>query len=597
MMKQGIFRHILPVILVFLVIAGCAKISSPTGGPKDILPPEIVKSVPVNGIKNFKGKKIVVTFNEYVTLDQINEKFMVSPPMKKKPEISLKGKSIIIEYEGDLRDSTTYTFYFQDAIRDLNEGNVFDNYSFVFSTGPVIDSLSVTGNVYTALTLDPPENVLIMLYSELTDSAFIKHIPDYISRADAKGYFRIDNVREGKYKLYALKDADNSKNFNLPDEEIAFLDSILLVSSERNYLPVIKDTIPVKRTESKVSDTIFLKGEHKLILFQPPKTKYYLTSSSRSQAYKLNYTLSLPPDTSAFDFTIPGAPANSYIIERSKENDTLQIWLTDSSLYSRQIIDPIVSYPFTDTTGKVIQKQDTTHMRFLIPRTTRSRQKPTPYKITSSFSAGSLRPGQQVIFYSQTPFRPPDTSKIRLYEVIEKDRIKVPFTLKSDTANYCRIFMISKLSPGKNYLFIADSASFGNIYGEQTDSTGYKFSVRSNDAFGKVTLTVRNFEGNRIIQLLTGDEKPVREIQMKEDGKTEFPLLDKGTYRLRVIYDINGNRKWTTGDFNTKRQPEPVSYMPREIEIKENWENSYDWDISEKNVKIIKNVSPKNKYR
>ena len=97
--------------------------------------------------------------------------------------------------------------------------------------------------------------------------------------------------------------------------------------------------------------------------------------------------------------------------------------------------------------------------------------------------------------------------------------------------------------------------------------------------------------------MLTGDEKPVREIQMKEDGKTEFPLLDKGTYRLRVIYDINGNRKWTTGDFNTKRQPEPVSYMPREIEIKENWENSYDWDISEKNVKIIKNVSPKNKYR
>ncbi len=150
--------------MLFILIAGCAKISSPSGGPKDKEPPVIVKSIPLNGSKNFKGKKIVITFNEYVALDKINEKFMVSPPMEKKPKVSMRGKNVVIEYEDELRDSTTYTFYFQDAIRDLNEGNTINNYQFVFSTGPVIDSLSVTGNVYKAFDLNPPEETLVVLY-------------------------------------------------------------------------------------------------------------------------------------------------------------------------------------------------------------------------------------------------------------------------------------------------------------------------------------------------------------------------------------------------------------------------------------------------
>ena len=143
--------------LLIILISACAKISSPSGGPRDRLPPVVVKSIPVNGAKNFKGKSIAITFDEYVVLDNINEKFMVSPPMKKKPRVFIKGKSVNVEFDEKLKDSTTYTFYFQDAIRDLNEGNILENYQFVFSTGPVIDSLSVTGNVYNAFNLEVPE--------------------------------------------------------------------------------------------------------------------------------------------------------------------------------------------------------------------------------------------------------------------------------------------------------------------------------------------------------------------------------------------------------------------------------------------------------
>lgn len=586
-MARSIFKRLFTLTVTFLLIGGCAKISSPSGGPRDIEPPVILKSMPENGTRNFKGKRFAITFNEYVTLENINEKFMISPPLVRKPKVSLKGKSVVVEYEDDLRDSTTYTFNFQDAIKDLNEGNKIDNYQFVFSTGPVIDSLSVTGNVYTALNLNPPENSLILLYSELTDSAVMKDIPGYISRADKKGYFRIDNVRAGTYRLFALKDADNSKNFNLPDEEFGFLDSTMTVSAEKNYLPVVKDTI-IKSLKTSTADTTIIIGEYKLILFQHEKKMHYLTSSARSSPYYLNYTLSLPPDTMGFDFSIPGTDSESYIIERSKRNDTLRIWLSDSSLYSRPQISTLVRYPFTDTTGKIILKEDTLQMRFLVPRTTRGRTKPIPYTVKTSFSGGSLSPGQKILLTSETPFRDPDTSRIRIFEMAGPDRKTIPFRLTRDSTNSCKMILDVQLFQGKNYLYIADSAAFGNIYGERADSVGTKFSIRANDSFGKLTIDIKNYQGERIIQLLSGDEKVVREKQMKEDGKVVFTFLDPGKYKIRVIYDLNGDGKWTTGDFEKARQPEPVSFFPREIEVKANWEIDQDWDISEQNIKKIR---------
>ncbi len=596
-MPRSLYKHKIPGIILLILIAGCAKVSAPSGGPRDRVPPVVMKSVPVSGAKNFRGNEVTITFDEFVTLDKINEKFMASPPMKKKPKIFLRGKSVIVQYEDALSDSTTYTFNFQDAIRDLNENNVLNNYQFVFSTGPVIDSLSVTGNVYTALKLDPPEETLVLLYNELNDSAAVKHLPAYISRVNKNGYFRIDNVRAGKYRLYALKDADNSKNFNLPDEQFAFLNDTIEVSSPKDYLPVIKDTTRTTASSVTKADTIVMQGQYKLILFQPPKTAHYLTSSSRTQPYKLEYSLSLPPDSAGFSFSIPGTQPGSYYIERSRNNDSLLVWLTDSSLYAKNDITTIVRYPFTDSTKNVIQKQDSIHMRFMTPKSTRSRIKKLPFSVTSSLFTGSLRPGQQIVLQSRTPLGTPDTSKIRLYEGSGTTRVKIPFTFLPDTANSCKMLMITRLVQGKNYTFIADSGAFRNIYGEVSDSSGYKTTVRNNETFGKLTLNVKNYEGDRIIQLLTREEKLIRETKMTKDGKIEFPYLDQGKYRLRVIYDLNGDGKWTTGDFNKDLQPEPASYYFQEINMKENWYDTEDWDIGEQNVKKLKSTTSKSQSR
>jgi len=572
---------------IIILISACAKVSSPTGGPRDKLPPVVLKCVPENGAKNFRGKLLSITFDEYVVLDNITEKFMVSPPMKKKPRIFIKGKSVNVEFEDELKDSTTYTFYFQDAIKDLNEGNILENYQFVFSTGPVIDSLSVTGNVINAFDLEVPETTMVLMYSNLDDSAVVKNLPDYISRVDQTGYFRIDNVRAGNYRLYALKDADNSKNYNLAEEEFAFMDSPVNVSADKNYLPVIQDTTTVKKEAETAPVQPVKTGDYRLVLFTGLKKDHYLSGSSRDMKYLLVYTLSLPPDSMKLEFSIPGSSSESYITETSKYRDTLKVWLTDSTIYSQQQINTILKYPFTDTFGILDYKEDTIPLRFLEPRAPRVAKVKTPaFNFDINIRSGALKPGQQIVINSAMPLRKPDEERIWLYELADTTRAKVTYSFTKDSTNSCRYFMQSKLNPGKKYLFIADSASFGNIYGENSDSTGIRFAIRAADSYNNITFSLQDITGNLIVQLLNNSEKLVGQRVLNKDGNAVFPLLEQGKYRARAIYDLNGDGKWTTGDFSKKRQPEPVSYYHVEIELKPGWDAEIDnWNLEVLNVK------------
>jgi len=617
-MYKRMINRLFLISALIIIISACAKISSPSGGPRDRLPPVVVKSDPVNGARNFRGNKLAIVFNEYVVLDNISEKFMVSPPMKKKPRVFIKGKGVDVEFDDKLKDSTTYTFYFQDAIKDLNEGNVLQNYQFVLSTGPVIDSLSVTGNIYKSFNLEVPEKTLVLMYRELADSAVVKHIPEYISRVDLNGYFRIDNVRPGTYRLYGLKDLDNSKNYNSLDEEFAFMDSTVVITPEKNFIPpppVVKDTTIIKKGINKkaasVKDTttvrkgvnkepepVTLIGEYRLFQFAAQKKLHYLSKSNRDLKYQMLYILSLPPDSMKFEFYIPGVDNKAYFSEPSRNRDSLKIWLTDSSLYSKPQIETIVRYPYTDTLGTLGYKQDTILMRFLPPRAPRViKIKRTVFTFESNILSGSLKPGQTIVFNSKTPFRQPDLSRIQLYELIQATRQNVPFQLVKDSTNSCKYYLKTKLAEGKKYLFIADSASFGNIYNEYSDSIGVKFSIKDSELYSKLTLEVKNYKGGRIIQLLDKTEKLVAETYMKKDGKVVFPLLETGFYRVRVIYDLNGDGKWTTGNFTAGRQPEPVSYYPGEIEFKPGWELEFTddkaWDIGVKNFKDPKLMEKK----
>jgi uncharacterized protein (DUF2141 family) len=594
LMKGCPFCSSVLISVAFALIFSCARQAAPTGGLKDITPPKIIKSIPVKGSLNFTGKKVVITFDEFIALEKMTEKFMISPPLKKKPDILVKGKNLEIDFFEKLKDSTTYTMYFQDAVRDLNEGNPIYDFQFAFSTGNVFDSLSVTGNVYFASDLEVPENTQILMHKNLADTAPSKMLPDYIGLADKNGGFRINNIKPGTYNLFALQDKNNNKKYDLADEGFAFLDKNIKITTEKNYLPVRveKDTVKSKKTVKKPAEIPLIDGEYKLYVFTSPRRSHYLTSSDRKSANQLIYTLSMPPDTIKFSLDIPGEGQNSYFLEKNQTMDTIIVWITDSLLSSKRQINSIVGYPFTDSTGVTNLKTDTIPMSFTPPRVTKAtkaKEAQNKFSFSTGIPAQGLILGRPIIFSSETPFKPPDTSRIHLFKSDKTGKTPVSYSLARDTLSTRRYIMTAKLKEGESYLLIADSASFGNIFGGISDSTGIKFQVRTSDTFSKLTVNLTDIKGDILIQLLDTKENLISVKKINKDSKILFPQLDAGKYRLRSVNDLNGDQKWTTGNYKLRLQPEPVSYLQQELDIKINFDSEQDWKLDkwhEKNPKL-----------
>ena len=570
-----------------LFILSCAKIGSPTGGPKDTDPPVILKSQPENGTVLFTGKEFVITFDEYVALDRITEKFMVSPPLEGKPEIRLKGKSLQVVWDEELADSTTYTFYFQDAIRDNNENNPIPNYQYVFSTGTVLDSLSLTGNVFDAGNLEPVADVMVMMYSNLADSAPRKLLPSYISRPDPSGGFVISNIRPGSYRLYAIKDLNGNLLYDLDDEIFAFCDSVINITPEE-YYSLVPDTIrykPAAATETTKPD-IFLFGLHRLYAFQQDPWKQYLRFSDRKSAWSISFGLALPTDTGQVSIALTDTPPQSWYMENNAARDTFMLWITDPEVYGRDLIEALLTYPFTDSTGTIIARTDTLNFRYTKPATPRGGAGRAPALTVTTNLTGKIKPGADPYFRSAVPMADPDTSLITLTQMVDSVRKELDYEFIMDSITKRSLVMKAPLDPGGTYSLVCRAGSFRDIYGNASDSVNYRISVATAEDYGSLMVKVSGYEGDVIVQLLD-KEKVVRESHVTSPGDISFPLLEKGRYRLKAIYDLDSNRVWTTGDFNTLRNPEPVTFYPAELDVKINWSLEQDWDLGDRYEKDV----------
>ncbi len=580
-------------VLVMLSILSCAKISSPTGGPKDIDPPVILKSQPENSTVMFRGKTFVITFDEYVILDKITEKFMVSPPLEKKPEVRLKGKSLLVSWEDTLADSTTYTFYFQDAIRDNNENNPIPNFQYVFSTGPVLDSLSLSGNVFGAYDLEIVQDVLVMMYSNLSDTAPAKQLPAYISKPDASGGFMINNIRPGHYRLYAVSDLNGNKLYDLEDETFAFCDSIINITPETNY-NIVPDTIkyrPPAATETTKPD-IFTFGIHRLYAFTKESKQQYMKYTERKSSGSIGFGLALPSDTGQVSVAITGVSRDSWYMENNARRDTFLIWITNPEVYDRDTIQAMLTYPFTDSTKTLIQRTDTITFRYRKPELPRAGAKKAPVLSLSTNIGGKMKPGSTLMFTGAAPLKEADTSRITLTQIVDTIRTEIRAEFINDSTNSRRIMMKIPLVAGGHYTLVCRDSAFMDIYGNTTDSSFYRIEIGTAEDYGSVTAKLTGYDGDVIVQLLGDKEKVFGEAFTRSPGKVKFELLDKGRYKLRAIYDIDSSRTWTTGDFSAMRSPEPVTYYPGELDVKINWELDQDWDLS---VMYSKDVSLRTK--
>jgi len=382
-----VFRGIQCFLIVALIYTGCAQQGSPLGGPKDEDPPVVVETEPANYSTRFTSDKISISFDEYVVLDNVNQELVVSPPMEEKPEIKLRKKTIIIELMDTLKANTTYTFNFGSSIKDLHEGNKLLNFEYVFSTGDVLDSLSVKGTLKYAADLSAPENpITIMLYSDLRDSVPLTDIPMYIGRSGDEGVFSVNNLRSDVYKVFAIKDGNYNFIFDLPSEEIGFLDSSLIVSAAYfrsilkesgalDSLEQVSDSLNAKPdipgiatdTTGTFPDSLINKGPDlnairiDLMLFTEENETQYITNYTREDPRKIEIIFSRPLSDSFNYRSIDTTLVNeTWLLKHSSPNrDSLTLWIRDSLYYQKDTLIIALNYTVKDTSNQYVMTRDT----------------------------------------------------------------------------------------------------------------------------------------------------------------------------------------------------------------------------------------------
>ena len=594
--------------LFYLIFyTSCANIGSPSGGPKDSIPPVVVKTIPGLRGTNFNGSDVRFTFDEYIVPDEISEKLVISPPMKKKAMVKMKGKTLIIEFQEDLRKETTYSMDFKDAVADNNEKNPIKDFRFSFSTGASFDSLRVAGYVKKALNQEPVEKALVLLYRKHDYTAFIDSVPDYIGTTNKEGLFMIDNVAKGEYRLYALTDTDNSLTYNSNSEMIAFADSLVVPSA--NYVARLDTVVKGLDTMVVTGHVDYLPGPRYLMLFEEEKFDQYLDASQRSQANKCDfYFAESLSDSFQINLLKPVTDKEWKFIESNLKRDSITVWLTDTLISNSDTLKFQLKYEVLDSLNQMVSKLDTVEMIYAAPKIARPKRKKGEVPAIPSITLGNNINASAHDLYQRIQIEAPepltlfDTTEVRLFQLEDTVKTLIPIVVQKDTNSIRKYYIEHHWDPGTNYVFEIDSGAARNIYGYPSNKIEQKFKTQKEDYYGKIYLNITGLNGPAIVQLLANDkdEKILQKIQILEDGKIEFPFLKPEKYIIRIILDSNKNGKWDTGFLAGNLQPEKVVYFPKIIKVRSNFEYKENWAIDyEPNYKksLIDEEAEKEKAR
>jgi len=586
-------KQIIPVMIIawfgyLAFTTSCANTGMPSGGPKDTIPPVLVSTIPEFLATNYNGTDIRLTFDEYISYDDLSQKLVISPPMKKKPVFKSKGKTLIVEFKDKLKDSTTYSLDFKDAVVDNNEKNPYKNLRFAFSTGPIIDTLRVAGYVKNASNLEPVEDALVVLHRNHDVTAFFDSIPDYIGKTDKTGYFEIRNVAKGSYRLYAVSDADNSLTYNQAGESVAFDDSLIVPDAR---IVASTDTMPKGDDSLTVQHGVkYYPGIQYLMLFDENVFDQYLDSYSRPAA---NYCSFVFTESLSDSFQVkllkPKPPAKWFFIERNRTNDSLTFWITDTLVSNVDTLLLDLRYLVKDSLNQLVTKHDTLDLVYQKPKVEqkqRRRKKEEKEEIPQISFSHNIKPKgfdifDKIVMQAPEPLEYFDTSKVYLYHVVDTVQEKLKINVVPDSMSIRRFFISYPWQPGETYYFRVDSAAAKNIYGYPTQLLEQKFTIQEERYYGSIILNIKNLNGPAIVQLLSNDAKEtvLQKIQVLEEGEITFPYLKPDKYKIKVIFDANKNGKWDTGYLKKDIQPERVAYFPKVLRIKSNFEFREPWEL------------------
>ncbi len=610
---QRVIIYVLTLSLLVLITA-CAKIGTPYGGPVDEDPPKIVKTNPPENSVNFSVQKnIEITFDEYIQLQNVYQELIVSPPLEERVVAQLKGKSIVVQFSKDaVFDTTTYTINFGNSIVDNNESNVLKNYEFIFSLKDHIDSMKVEGRVLNAFNHSPDEErMYFMLYKNLNDSAPLLENPTYISRANKEGYFSLHNLETGLYRLFGLKDVNANMIFDIPEEQIAFYDSIVELTPERFKDDIIiEDTMLVKLlaqndsvlSDSSVHDSLISKQRKysfntELLFFTEKIKNQYLVDFLRPQKEQLFFHFNEPLADTFHIMPLNFQYSKSwYILDAARNNDTLIFWLTDTSLIELDSLQFNVTYPVYDSLGFLIPFNDTL---FLVSKAVKDEKKrgrrnkdkedePKEEEVievkrlalsNNIKNAGSFDLNKNIDIITKTPCFNFRTDRFQLFFL--EDTLEYPRKIEiiRDTNSFYRYSISYEPEELTTYKVIILDSALTDIYGSANDTTIFQFKTRAADFYGILSINLSNINDPIILQLLDENERIVKQHFIKDDQRIRYEYLHPKKYILKIIVDSNNNGKWDTGNYLKKIQPERVLYYSKEINIRSNWEIDINWPL------------------
>ena len=545
-------RQIIAGLVLALCALACARQGAPTGGPKDLTPPKLdsIASTP-NFTTRFDKKRIELHFDEWITLDDAANQVIISPPLAKRPKVTLKGKMVLVELpeEEALRENSTYTINFGKSVKDLHEGNAATDLRFIFSTGDFIDSLSAGGSIVDAFTGEPIENITIMLYDILTDSVIRQERPYYFSRTDKSGQFTLENLKAGRYKVAGIEDADQNLKWSGENERIAFMDSLLTVSDS-------------------------LRGPLRLRVFkEQPRFRLFDRNVSRYGLAKLIYTAS--PDSVQLRTEQAGL---RFLTEKSL--DTLLVWydLPDSTswqLFANLDTVQVKALSRNDFLKKnrllfaddapIAVPRGATARRGQAPAATPVSTSPPPKTITQS----QFKPADLAF---KTPTATFDTSRW----LLSVDSVRSNnFTVRKDSIAPRKLLLDVSWLPGKTYNLMLLPGAVTDFFGtSNTDTLQRQFNIPTEKQLGGLNLNVEDMTPGKqyVVQLLNGSvvEEERRFLAATAAKKLVYTGLPTAVYTILLIEDANYNGRWDTGNYFKHVQPERI-FTKKLESLRANW--------------------------
>ncbi|MBI3520661.1 MAG: Ig-like domain-containing protein [Bacteroidetes bacterium] len=536
------------LIYICLILLGtrCAQITPLTGGKKDATAPKALTYKPENATLNFNAKTIEVTFDEYITLKDVSNQFIITPQTKETPEIEAAGKKLKITFNETLLPNTTYKLAFGNAITDLNESNVLQNFEYIFSTGPVIDSMKLSGKVYNAIDLKPSAQVLIGLYDATAiDSVIYKDKPLYITKTDDGGTFKFNYLPHSPFKMVAIKDANKNLLYDGSEEQIAFRkESVTPGDSNNISLSLFKET-PFKSFIKKSYSAEYGKA---YIIYNKPQEDIREVTAKGLLYYKQNRL----KDTVVLYYANKYDTLETFVKYDAKKTDTIYIKLITAGAFDKQLKNKAIKYNLQAGFGSALPFYQLPSFDLNVPADSR--------KLTED--------------------------KLILMEKTDSVSKKIPFKIIKED-NWITSFKVqAEFKPEANYTLTVQKAAITDNSQRMNDSVSYQFKTTAVDDYAQLKMKLLFPKKENYIVILLNDKE-----QLIEERVIEFSLMSTsekiidyknlipGNYFIKVVEDANKNGLFDAGDYFLNKQPEIIFVNPSPIKLLAGWEIENEWIV------------------